>query len=145
MVSKSEGGFLISRIHQKSGRIFNRLLKENGIEEINPAQGRILFVLWREDNISIKKLSERTSLGQSTLTSMLDRLEKTGYICRVQSPEDRRKILIRRTEKDKQLQAIYDKVSREMTELFYEDFSDDEIEIFETCLKRILVTLNRQI
>src|SRR6266571_2376075 len=51
-----EGGFLISRIHQLSGRILARKLKQYEVDEINPAQGRILFALWREDNISIQEL-----------------------------------------------------------------------------------------
>ena len=136
-----EGGFLISRIHQLSGRILARKLKQYEVDEINPAQGRILFALWREDNISIQELSKNTSLGKSTLTSMLDRLEEAGQICRVPSGDDRRKIMIRLTEKNRRLRTIYDQVSVEMTELFYDGFSVEEIDRFEEYLRRILSTL----
>jgi DNA-binding MarR family transcriptional regulator len=136
-----EGGFLIAKIHQLSGRIFTRKLKEHQIDEINPAQGRILFVLWQHDGISINELAKKTSLGKSTLTSMLDRLEESGYVIRVPSREDRRKILIQRTEKDKNLQDLYNQVSQEMTNLFYEGFSENEIDEFEQYLKRILHNL----
>ncbi len=142
MKHQPEGGFLIARIHQLAGRIFARLLKEHKIDEINPAQGRILFVLWRMDNIPITELARQTSLGQSTLTSMLDRLEGAGYITREPSPDDRRVILIRRTAKDHALQATYVRVSREMNERFYEDFSLREIVRFENDLRRILVNLS---
>jgi len=136
-----EGGFLISRIHQLSGRILARKLKQYQVDEINPAQGRILFALWREDNISIQELAKSTSLGKSTLTSMLDRLEEAGHLCRVPSGDDRRKIMIRLTEKNRMLRSIYDQVSAEMTELFYDGFSAEEIDRFEVYLRRILVTL----
>lgn len=136
-----EGGFLISRIHQLSGRILARKLKEHQVDEINPAQGRILFALWSEDNISIQELAKRTSLGKSTLTSMLDRLEEAGHICRVPSGDDRRKIMIRLTEKNRRLRTIYDQVSAEMTALFYDGFSGKEIDQFEEYLHRILATL----
>ena len=136
-----EGGFLIAKIHQLSGRIFTRKLKEHRIDEINPAQGRILFVLWQNDGISINELAKKTSLGKSTLTSMLDRLEESGYVIRIPSREDRRKILIQRTEKDKNLQDLYNQVSQEMTNLFYEGFSENEIDKFEQYLKRILHNL----
>ena len=141
MKRQRQGGFLIAKIHQLSGRILARKLKEYNIGEINPAQGRILFVLWRSDCISIRELAKKTSLGKSTLTSMLDRLEESGYIIRIPSREDRRKILIKLTEKDNALRDLYIQVSGEMTELFYNGFSAGEIDEFEKYLKRILHNL----
>ncbi len=141
MKQQREGGFLIAKIHHLAGRILARKLKEHHIDKINPAQGRILFVVWQNNGISIQELAKKTSLGKSTLTSMLDRLEKTGYIIRVLSKEDRRKILIERTEKDRQLQDVYEQVSREMTGLFYRGFTTGEIDQFEGYLKHIMDNL----
>jgi len=141
MKPQSEGGFLIAKIHQIAGRIFARMLKECEIE-INPAQGRIMFVLWRGDGIPITELARKTSLEKSTLTSMLDRLEDAGYVARVPSLDDRRKILIKRTAKDKAWHKIYIQVSQEMTKLFYAGFSQAEIDEFERYLKRIFDNLS---
>jgi DNA-binding MarR family transcriptional regulator len=140
MKTQRQGGFLIAKIHQLAGRIFTRKLKEYNIE-INPAQGRIMFVLWREDEIPINELAQKTSLGKSTLTSMLDRLEESGFIVRVPSKNDRRKILIKRTEKDKSFQNLYVKVSKDMTKLYYKGFSREEIDKFEQYLMRIFDNL----
>jgi DNA-binding MarR family transcriptional regulator len=140
MKDQRQGGFLISQIHQLGGRIFARKLRAHGIE-INPAQGRIMFVLWRNDGIPITELARQTSLGKSTLTSMLDRLEQSGYVRRVPSPQDRRMVLIERTEKDRAFQQLYVQVSQEMTALFYAGFSGAEIDAFERYLARILDNL----
>jgi len=136
-----EGGFLIAKIHQLSNRIFNKKLKESGLVKFNSAQGRILFVLWRENNLSIRKLSEETQLSKSTLTSMLDRLQDAGILKRVPSIKDRRKILIILTEKGKNLQDQYVDISKEMNKLFYNTLSKDEIENFEYYLRKILDNL----
>jgi len=138
---KREGGFLISKIHHVAGRIFARKLEVYGIREINPAQGRIMFVLWQKDAIPISELARKTSLEKSTLTSMLDRLEKSGLVTRVRSSQDRRKVIIKRTEKDKAWQKTYVQVSQEMTELFYDGFAESEIDAFERYLRRILDNL----
>ena len=140
MTLDRQGGFLISKIHRLSGRIFSRMLREHGIE-INPAQGRILFVLWQRDGVSISELAKRTSLGKSTLTSMLDRLEEAGYILREHSVEDRRAILVKRTAKDRKAQAAYERVSAAMTQLYYRGFTASEIDQFEEWLVRILDNL----
>lgn len=144
MKPQREGGFLIAKIHQLAGRIFAQKLKEHQID-INPAQGRILFVLWQQDGIPIRELAQKTALGKSTLTSMLDRLEAGGYLRRVPAPNDRRKILIKRTDKDRALQGLYNQVSAEMTALFYEGFSEQEIDDFEHYLRRIFEHLNSEI
>lgn len=133
-----EGGFLIAKIHHTSGRVFARLLKLHGIEEFNPAQGRIIFALWQGDGIPIQTLAERTALRKSTLTSMLDRLEKDGWIVRVPSPGDRRSTLVRLTEKHQEWQNRYAAVSAAMNALFYSGLQPSEIEQFEETLRRIL-------
>ncbi len=138
------GGFLISKIHQVSSRIFNRLLKEYEIHGINTGQGRILFALWQEDNIPISGLSAGTQLEKSTLTAMLDRLEKDGFIERIPSKEDRRKIIIRNTEKNRGLEKRYMAVSREMTEIFYKGMTETAIDEFERRLNEILENLVRE-
>ncbi len=132
---------MIAKIHQAAGRIFAAKLKEYNINEINPAQGRILFVLWEEDGISINELAKRASLGKSTLTSMLDRLEDAGFVRRIPSQDDRRAILIERTQKDKELQAVYLAVSQEMTDIFYRGLNDAETDAFEQALRQILNNL----
>ena len=141
MKKTRRGGFLISKIHQLAGRVFSRMLKEYDIEEINPSQGRIMFVLWQNDGIAITELSKKTSLSKSTLTSMLDRLENDGFIKREASHKDRRKILIWRTEKDKSFQKRYIEVSEKMSGIFYKGFNEKEIESFENKLERIFDNL----
>lgn len=140
MKPKNEVGFLITKIHHLSGRIFAKLLKEHDIK-INPGQGRILFALWDSDGISINELSKRTQLGKSTLTSMLDNLESNDYLKRVPSKDDRRKILIRLTEKNKALEKTYYEVSQEMIDISFKGFTDPEIKMFESYLARNLTNL----
>ena len=96
----------MAKIRQVSERVFARKLKKYRINRINPAQGRILFVLWHQDNISIGELAKKTHLGKSTLTSMLDRLEEAGHLTRARSTKDRRQILITRTKRDRELEKI---------------------------------------
>jgi DNA-binding MarR family transcriptional regulator len=140
MKTQRQAGFLMAKIRHVSGRIFERVLKEYNIE-INSAQGRIMFALWQADGISINELAKKTQLKKSTLTSMLDRLENMGYIRRQRCKKDRRIILIKRTNKDKNLEKRYVQLSQEMAKPFYKGFSKTEIDRFENDLARILDNL----
>ncbi|MFX0086547.1 MAG: MarR family winged helix-turn-helix transcriptional regulator [Candidatus Hodarchaeota archaeon] len=141
MREQRTGGFLIAKIHQLAGRIFTKKLKKYQLTEINPAQGRILFPLWKKDGISIRELSKTTLLGKSTLTTMLKRLEDEGHIQRIPSEKDRRKTLIKLTEKNQKLQEKYVQVSSEMNELFYRGLTEQEKDEFDRYLERILENL----
>lgn len=140
MKQQRQAGFLMAKIRQVGERLFLRRLKEAGIE-INPAQGRIMFALWQKDGVSIQELVRKTQLGKSTLTSMLDRLEAMGYLRRQRSDEDRRLVLIHRTEKDRATETQYVQLSEQMTEIWYQGFTDAEADGFEACLQRILDNL----
>jgi DNA-binding MarR family transcriptional regulator len=141
MIDKTRGGFLISKIKQIQGRVFERLLTLNDITELNSAQGRILFVLWEEDDIPITKLSEKTGLAKTTLTSMLDRLEASDHIIRERDSANRKIVRIKLTKNAKKLKSRYDEVSTQMSEIFYRGFSDNEIKKFEKALDKVLNNL----
>ena len=141
---ETKGGYLISRIKQAGTRIFDRMLAASGIDEFNGAQGRILYVLWQCEDISISSLSAKTSLANTTLTSMLDRMESAGLIIRKPDPADRRSRLIALTEKARALRQEYEQVSERMNEMYYTGFTEEEIMQFETYLQRVLTNLERE-
>ena len=137
----TRGGYLISRIKQVGGRLFDRMLADAGIDAFNGAQGRILYVLWQGDGLTISQISQRTSLANTTLTSMLDRMEQSGLIRREASPADRRALRIVLTDRARALQQDYDRISQQMNERYYLGFSDAEIIQFEGYLQRVLDNL----
>ena len=141
---ETKGGYLISRIKQAGTRIFDRMLAASGIDAFNGAQGRILYVLWQHEDISISSLSAKTSLANTTLTSMLDRMENSGLIVRKPDPADRRSRLIALTDKAKALQHDYELVSQQMNERYYIGFTESEIRQFEAYLQRVLENLEKE-
>lgn len=137
---ETKGGFYITQIKQLQDRIFERLLLENGIE-ISGGQGRILFVLWKTDHMTISEISEKTSLARNTVSIVVDGMVRKGIVERNTNPQNRRQAIISLTKYAKSLQGKYERVSQQMNTLFYEGFSQEEQEQFEQYLARILDTL----
>lgn len=137
----TEGGFLISQVKQIGSRAFDRLLARENVDAFNGAQGKILYVLWQEDCLPIVELSRRVGLANTTLTSMLDRMEAASLLRRLPAPGDRRKTLIALTDHARALKEQYDRVSEAMNELYYQGFTEAEIRQFEQYLHRILHNL----
>ena len=132
-----QGGFLITKLKQLGDRIFEKVLSSRNIDAFNGAQGRILYVLWQEDGIPIKTVSDQCGLAITSLTTMLERMEKQGLITRVQAPSDRRKTLLYLTDKARSLKSAYDEVSGQMGDIYYKGFTVEEIRQFEDYLDRV--------
>jgi len=135
---KKYGGFLMSQIGRLSSRTWERLLKKYGVDAFNGAQGRILYVLWEHESLTITEIARLTSMANTTLTSMLDRMEAEGLVKRIHDKINRRQIFVSVTKKANEYQEKYEQLSDEMNGIFYKDFTEAEIADFEDQLRRIL-------
>lgn len=138
---KSNAGFLMSQIKHLGGRVWEKMLKDCGIEVFNGAQGRILYVLWENGMMTISEIGRLTALAKTTLTSMLDRMEDSGLIARLPDKNNRRQVFVSITEKAKSYREKYEQLSEQMNDLTYNGFSEAELRDFEGKLKRILDNL----
>ena len=138
---KNNGGYLINQIQKISSRKFNELLKEKNIDEFNGSQGVILYSLWNNKELTIKEIGKITGLAKTSLTSMLDRMEEKGLIRRKDNSEDKRSIKIMLTDKAKELEKDYNDISNKISNIFYKNFSDKEINEIENYLERIISNL----
>lgn len=136
----ANGGFYISQVKQLQDRIFSRLLKNAGLD-ISGNQGRILFVLWKEDNLPMGEISRRTSLAKNTLTIVIDGMVEKGLLARNLNPDNKRQSIISLTDFSKSMKQTYEDVSQQMNEIFYTGFSFDETYLCEGYLQRIVENL----
>ena len=63
----------------------------------------VMMVLWENENVSSKQLSECVHLDYGTLTPVLKKLENTGYLTRERSAADERLLSISLTENGREL------------------------------------------
>ena len=134
---KTNAGALMSQVQRMGARIFERIVRDSGIDAFTGAQGKILYVLWEHGEMTISGIARETSLTKSTLTGMLDVLEEKQLIQRIPDTKNRRQIFIRITEKTREYKKDYDGITEEMTELTYAGFSEAELRSLEDMLKRI--------
>ena len=140
-MKERQGGFLISKIKQIGGRRFDKILQQKNIDAFNGAQGKILYVLWQGGKMTATEISRKSGLAKTTLTAMLARMQEQGLIRTEENAKDKRSALVCLTEKAIALKDEYDGVTKEIEDIYYKGFTDEEIDRFENCLKRILKNL----
>ncbi len=141
MAATKNGGYLTLKIHLLNGRLFNRLLVNDGRALYNAEQGKIMSALWDKRPQTASDLAQATGLANSTLTLMLKRLEEQGLIGSVQDVEDKRKKWFDLTETGAAQQKVGEEVSDHLSRIFYNGFEEEEVEQLESYLQRILHNL----
>lgn len=137
-------GILLAQIKQLQGRIIEKKLKTRTSQDLNGSQINILYQLWLEDNITISQLSARTNLANTTLTTMLDRLEKQGQIIRQRNENNRREVKIQLTDSAKKLRQESNLVLKEMHAINFKGFSNEEEDLMYSLLLRMKQNLENE-
>lgn len=83
-------------------KAYKPFLKEIGLTY---PQYLVLMVLWETDEISVNKITEKLMLNTNTISPLLKRMEKMELLKRTRSSHDERSVIIKLTEKGKQLKS----------------------------------------
>ena len=142
-MDKMLGGYQALQIRLLNGRLFQKLLSKEPEAQYRSEQGKILTVLWQKEDgrATATDIALASGLANNTLTSMIKKLVDQGLVTIEQSDQDKRKKFVVLTELGWAQKAIGDRVSKELGEIFYQGFSDQEIREFEAYQERIITNL----
>jgi DNA-binding MarR family transcriptional regulator len=92
----------IKLLHQINKHISQRLMPIFRAKQISIAEISVLMRMNRKATCHATELATMIGIPTSTVTGILDRLEKRGFLERSQDPKDRRSIQIAATPKTRQ-------------------------------------------
>ena len=92
---------LIHEIDKKYEKLQRRMVKN---DDLTTAQYFILRQLWTSDGLQFKQLAAACNCSRSTITGVVDTMEKKGLVKRESHPKDRRSILVKLTSEGKGLE-----------------------------------------
>jgi len=102
-------------------------------------------ILHEKGPVTAGELSRLTGLTTGSVTSLIDRLERSGFVRRQQDPHDRRKVIIVPLYEDKEdVSAAYLQLHEEMVKLA-SNYSDEELELITQFLNKAGSVLEEQI
>jgi DNA-binding MarR family transcriptional regulator len=95
-----------------------------------------LDLVARHGPLSPSALAERAALHPATVTGILDRLERGGWVARERDPSDRRAVVVRaRRERNPELMRLYSGMNSSMNEICA-GYGDAELEVLSDFLRR---------
>lgn len=117
--------------------VFLKMTERLSVFEITPIQYAVLYCLWENDKKSPKEIAERLKLENSTISGILERMEKKELIERNISKEDRRFIQVQLTEKGRSLEKEVLNAVEEVNNEVMAVFSEKESATLKSYLRQL--------
>ena len=96
------------------------------------SQGMLMGTLAHNGKMKISELSERMGLSNSTVSGIVDRLEKQGFVERIRSKEDRRVVYVDVTiEFRKKAKEHFNKIDTKVESVMKEGTQEEIDKVFE--------------
>jgi len=130
--------YFLSKTKKKMTRFIEKALKEKGLVDLVPSYGNILTVLYNNNGIlSMNEIGQLLGKDKSTITALVNKLLKLGYVKKEKCIEDRRVTYITFTEKGKSIEVKVNDISEKVNLIAYKNFSKEEKDIFLRLLKKM--------
>ncbi|KIL10114.1 MULTISPECIES: MarR family winged helix-turn-helix transcriptional regulator [Bacillus] len=127
--------FLLSVSQNKVFKYFSKLLEES---DLTPAQYGVLNCLWREGQLSPKQIGELVYLEASTVSGILDKMQKADLIERTIDPNNRRNILVEATQKSLDIRDQVEAATIELNKTALQNLSNDDKVVLKKALSTII-------
>lgn len=128
---------LISKVRESANRFIIGEMNRWGVTGLVPSHGDIIFALLKSETLTMKDLSERIGKDKSTVTALVDKLLKLGYVEKTRDTKDSRVIFVTLTDKGRALKPMFDAISKDLMGLVYRDISSEEKEALMYTLLKI--------
>lgn len=128
---------LISKIREKVNRFIVAEMLKYGIDGIGTSHGDIIYALFKTPRLTMLDISKRINKDKSTVTALVSKLVRLGYITKERDTADTRIVYVALTPKGRELEPIFESISKELLDAFYMNISDKEQEDLLNILKRI--------
>jgi DNA-binding MarR family transcriptional regulator len=124
----------VYRISRMNRTMMGSLLRPLGLF---PGQELLLMQLWERDGRSQTDLVTSLGLDPSTVTKMLQRMEKSGWIVRTKDTTDRRVVIISLTKSGRQLRRRVEKAWKVLEAETTAGLSDRQVDQVRSLLRRV--------
>jgi DNA-binding MarR family transcriptional regulator len=128
----------IARIREAANLLIERELKARSIDGIVPAHGAALVFLFQQKKpVAIKAVVDSIGRVKSTVTVMVNTLEKYGYVQKTPCETDNRVTNVELTPKGRKLKKDFDEISIILREKVYGNMAKKDRQVLVTLLTEI--------
>ena len=134
--------YLISRVSLAVTSALKKGFADAGVEKVRPAYLCVMMSLWEEDGLKVIELGKKAGLEPSTMTGLLDRMERDGLVSRTMDPRDRRVLRIYLNETGQNVRDPILKVIDDVLADVFAGIPEEDISHTKNLLRHVLANAN---
>lgn len=136
--------YLISRATLAVTSALKKGFLLEGVEGLKPAYLGVLLSLWSEDGLKVIELARRAGLEPSTMTGLLDRMERDGLLGRSASSDDRRVQQVHLTEYGQRIRKPALRAVDITLEKVFQGIPKEDLDRTKEVLRRVLANIHEE-
>lgn len=125
-----------ARLRERGNAFILAELKKAGLDAVAPSHGDVLACLLSSEVCNMSELARQVRRSKSTLTTLVEKLEKSGYVRRSPDPQDSRGVLVSLTERGRSLRPVFEAVSEGLEQLVARKLSPEEADTLDRLLTK---------
>ena len=129
---------LINQVSSRGNSLIANHLKVHHCAKLAPSHGDILAVLYKHKKVAMQDIAKKIFKTKATVTVLIDKLEKMGFVTREKTAADSRITYICLSEKGRQFETVFKKISHGLNQKLYKNFTKEELRQADYLLKKIL-------
>lgn len=133
----SDGISLLSKTREKVNRAIISQMAQEDIIGLSTSHGDILNALYQTPQLTMAEIAQRIGKDKSTVTVLVEKLVKQGYVTKERDQSDTRVILVRLTERGESIKPAFERISDQILQQFYGALTAEERAIWTTLMKKI--------
>lgn len=129
--------FMMSSVVSEMNAFLLGRLRDAGITDLAPSHGDILAELFKSEQATMGELAQRIHRDPSTVTALVGKLRKLGYVEVFRSDADKRVSIVCLSEKGRGFRGTFESISEELASKLARALSDGEREQLGGILQKL--------
>ncbi|MFC1668853.1 MarR family winged helix-turn-helix transcriptional regulator [Spirochaetota bacterium] len=129
--------YYITRVYYKINRYLIKKLASRDIKGFVPSHGEIIGMLFLKEKLQMKELAEMIDKDKSTVTALVKKLVRFGYVKKIRDKDDNRINYISLAKKGEALMPHLNEITNELYEMALSGVNDREKDKLNKMLVKI--------
>ena len=115
--------FMLGKAYQTAHKLFKKKLDTHAL---TPVQFLVIQALWENEPATLKEISQNVSVDYATLSTLLDRMVKAGWVIKERDPSDKRYWQVSLTKKSRSMTTTFMAEQEETNQTMTQKFTESE-------------------
>jgi len=116
----------------------SEMIEKTKLSNLTMKQMDYLDTIYHNENITLSEIADLLRLSKPSITAIINKFKKKGYLKKIQSNEDKRSFHLNLTKKGKEICELHHSIHKEYSIYFEKVLSKEELQLLIKLLNKVV-------